>query len=57
MTNVRWIDTSEGETDNENYRSRQVAKEFNVNNRPNPSTAAPLLEALKFALPMLALGI
>ena len=50
---VRWVDINKGDTENPKYRSRLVAKEFNVDNRPDVYAAAPLLEALEYAQPMM----
>ena len=44
---VRWIVINKGDADNENYRSRLVAKDFNNSLRPDLSAATPPLEALK----------
>ena len=38
---TRWIDINKGDTANPNYRSRLVAKEFKVDNRPELFAATP----------------
>ena len=47
---TRWIDISKGDEINENYRSRLVAKEFNVSKEDGLFAATPPLEALKYLL-------
>ena len=38
---VRWVDINKGDTQNPNYRSRLVAKEFNTGVRPELYAATP----------------
>ena len=51
---VRWIDINKGDQQNENYRSRLVAREIKKDGRPDLFAATPPLEALKIILSMLA---
>ena len=50
---VRWIDISKGDNVNENYRSRLVAREIEMSNRPDLFAATPPLEALQVVAFML----
>ena len=47
---TRWIDVNKGDDVNENYRSRCVAKEFNVSKEEGLFAATPPLEALKYLI-------
>ena len=51
---VRWIDINKGDNENENYRSRLVAREIKRDGRPDLFAATPHLEALNVILSMLA---
>ena len=51
---VRWVDINKGDTDNPNYRSRLVAKEFNTGVCPELYAATPPSECLRLMLSMLA---
>ena len=51
---TRWIDINKGDEVNENYRSRLVAKEFNMSREMGLFAATPPLEALKFLLSIAA---
>ena len=56
VISVRWIDINKGDNDNENYRSRLVAREIKKDGRPDLFAPTPPLEALKVILSMLASG-
>ena len=44
----RWVDVNKGDDDSPNVRRRIVAKDFNVDKRPDVFAAAPLLEYLRY---------
>ncbi len=45
---VRWIDVNEGDDDTPNVRCRIMAKDVNVDKRPDLFAAAPPLEYLRY---------
>ena len=47
---TRWIDINKGDVEDPNYRSRFVAKEFNVDKQEGLFAATPPLEALKMLI-------
>ena len=47
---VRWIDTNKADAANPLYRSRLVAKEFKVDDRPDLYAATPPAECLKLLM-------
>ena len=51
---VRWIDINKGDTENPDYRSRLVAKDFKSGDRPDLFAATPPLEALKMLVSIAA---
>lgn len=51
---VRWVDTNKGNGENPNYRSRLVAMEFKVDNRPDLYSATPPLECFKMVCALAA---
>ena len=51
---TRWIDINKGDDVRENYRSRLVAKEFNMSKEMGLFAATPPLEALKYLLSVAA---
>jgi hypothetical protein len=51
---VRWVDINKGDSENPNYRSRLVAKEFNTGVCPELYAATPPSECLRLMLSMLA---
>ena len=53
---VRWVDINKGDTQNPNYRSRLVAKEFNTGVRPELYAATPPSEVLRLMLSLVASG-
>ena len=44
---TRWIDTDKGDAKSPNYRSRLVAKEYKVDDRPDWFAAAPPVECVR----------
>ena len=44
---VRWVDVNKGDDDTPNVRCRIVAKDFNVDRRPDLFAATPPLECLR----------
>ena len=44
---VRWVDTNKGTSTKPNYRSRLVAMEFKIDQRPELYSATPPLEMVK----------
>ena len=50
IVKTRWIDIDKGDDDNPNYRSRLVAKEFDVGRQLGLFAAAPPLDALKILI-------
>ena len=51
---VRWVDINKGDSNNPNYRSRLVAKEFNTGVCPELYAATPPSECLRLMLSKLA---
>ena len=47
---THWIDTSEGDHDNLDYRSRLAAIEFNEYSEPSLFAATPPLEAMRYII-------
>ena len=45
---VRWVDVTKGDDEAPNVRCRIVAKDFNVDNRPDLFSATPPLEHLRY---------
>ena len=45
---VRWVDVNKGDDDTPNVRCRIVAKDFNVDKRPDLFAATPPLEYLRY---------
>ena len=45
---VRWVDVNKGDDDSPNVRCRIVAKDFNVDKRPDQCAATPPLEYLRY---------
>ena len=53
---VRWVDINKGDTANPNYRSRSVAKEFNIGPCPELYAATPPSECLRSMISKAASG-
>ena len=51
---VRWIDINKGDTENPNYRSRLVAKEFKTDINPELYAATPPSECLRMLISRMA---
>ena len=51
---VRWVDINKGDVSNPNYRSRLVAREFKVDDKPEWYAATPPSECLKLLISKLA---
>ena len=51
---VRWVDTNKGCATKPNYRSRFVAVEFKVGNRPELYSATPPLEVVRLIISLVA---
>ena len=51
---TRWVDINKGDATNPNYRSRLVARDFNIHKRNELFAATPPLEALKLIFAMTA---
>ena len=47
MVSVKWLDTNKGDRENPNYRSRLVAREYNVGKDDTLYASTPPLEALR----------
>ena len=45
---TKWIDTNKGSDSEPNYRSRLVARELNLSERPDSFAATPPLESLRY---------
>ena len=53
---MRWVDINKGDTNNPNFRSRLVAKEFNTGSCPELYAATPPSECLRLLLSKAASG-
>ena len=51
---VRWVDINKGDSENPNYRSRLVAREFKTDDRPEWYAATPPSECLKILISKMA---
>ena len=47
---TKWIDTNKGSDSEPNYRSRLVARELNLSERPDLFAATPPLESLRYTI-------
>ena len=47
---VRWVDVNKGDDESPNVRCRIVAKDFNIDKRPDLFAATPLLEYLRYLI-------
>ena len=52
--NLRWVNVNKGDDESPNVRCRIVAKDFNVDKRPDLFAATPPLEYLRYVVPRCA---